>query len=120
MSVMPARNKAGLLLHAILRSFRTRPDRDARELLALTDYDVERIAEDLNVSTAELCRLADSKDCCGWRRSIGNTPSSGSKAVGSGVVARRAYIRRSLVSSAGDCFLKLIVMFAAVKSVRRE
>jgi hypothetical protein len=60
MSAMLARDKPGSLLQAIWRWFRTRSDRAGRDLMALSDREVERIAEDLSVSTAELYKLARS------------------------------------------------------------
>ena len=59
MSTMPARDKPGSLLQAIWRWF-TRSDRAGRDLMGLSDREVERIAEDLSVSTAELYHLARS------------------------------------------------------------
>lgn len=60
MSAMPASDKNGSRLQAIWGWLRTRSSRPARDLMALTDDEVERIAEDLGVSVGELYRLARS------------------------------------------------------------
>lgn len=60
MSAMPARDKPGSLLQAVWRWFRIWSDWTARDLMALSDREVERVAEDLSVSTAELYKLARS------------------------------------------------------------
>lgn len=60
MSAITNRKKFGSLLQAILRWFRTRPDRGARDLADLSDREVEHIATDIGVSTTDLYRLARS------------------------------------------------------------
>jgi hypothetical protein len=59
MSAIPARDKLGSL-QAIWRWLRTRSDRTACDLAAIGDREVEQIAKDLGVSSAELCSLARS------------------------------------------------------------
>lgn len=60
MSAMPTGDKPGSLLRAIWRWFGTRFDGPAGDLMALSEREVERIADDLSVSTAELYKLARS------------------------------------------------------------
>lgn len=59
MSAMPAREKLGSL-QTIWRWLKGRPDQDARDLAAVGDREVEQIAQDLGVSSAELYSFARS------------------------------------------------------------
>jgi len=60
----PARDKPRSLPQTIGRWFKARSEQAGGDLMALSDREVEHIAEDLGLSTAELYRLArsDSKD----------------------------------------------------------
>jgi hypothetical protein len=59
MSAMPPRETPGSL-QAIWRWWRARPDRTARDLAAIDGRDIEQIARDIGVSSAELYSLARS------------------------------------------------------------
>ena len=59
MSAMPARKKFGSL-QTIWRWLRARPETAARDLAVVGDREVEQIARDLGVSSAELYSLARS------------------------------------------------------------
>ena len=57
MSAKPAEEKPGSL-QTIWRWLKARPDRTARDLAAIGDREVEQIAKDVGVSSAELYSLA--------------------------------------------------------------